>query len=70
MNIQFKNELSIFLSQEIEKAKNNALLTDEASKFIVTGHSQAGDKYHAEAAAKLAESYAASLKKLKKEIDK
>ncbi|OGM37924.1 hypothetical protein A3F01_02875 [Candidatus Woesebacteria bacterium RIFCSPHIGHO2_12_FULL_38_11] len=53
---------------EIQKAKENAKKTDEASKFIVTGPSQSGDKYHAQNAASLAQSYVNRLEELKLEI--
>src|SRR3990172_5810629 len=57
-----------FLEGEIMRARLNAIKTDEASKFVVTGPSQSGDKYHAQNAASLAASYVARLENLKKEI--
>ena len=68
MTKERKNETLVFLELEIQRAKENAEKTDEASKFIMTGPSQSGDKYHAQNAAALAKSYVKRLEKLKKEI--
>lgn len=71
-----KKSLLVFLEGEIKKARENAYKADEASKFIMTGPSQSGDKqslplrdkYHVEKAADLTHEYLQRLELLKKEI--
>src|SRR3990172_2777571 len=70
MTSEWKKSLLEILDTEIESAKVSVAKTDEASKFIVTGWSQSGDKYHAQMAADLAASYLKRLKDIRNEIEK
>ena len=58
------------LDIEIYKIRESAKKTDEASKVKLTGWSAAGDKYHALAAADLADSFLKRLEFLKNELQK
>lgn len=69
MTKEEKNTLLTYIKSEVQKAKENAAKADEASKFIVSGPSQSGDKYHAQNAADLANSYVKELEKLNSEIN-
>lgn len=64
-----KKELIEFIDTEIARLRQSAAQADEASKFIVTGPSQSGDKYHSENSAALAQEYLFRVIKLKKEIE-
>lgn len=56
------------LEVEIEKVRESAEKTDEASKDKMSGFSAAGDKYHARNASDLTKRYLQRLKLLKDEI--
>jgi len=68
MTKEEKDILLVYIKEEIRKAKENADKADEASKFIISGPSQSGDRYHAQNAADLAGAYVQELEKLNKEI--
>jgi transcription elongation GreA/GreB family factor len=80
MNKIKKDEILKYLDRELLKIRESAKVTDEASKFTMTGYSQAGDKkslakeylgkYHTTKAAELTEEYLKRLEKLKNEIIK
>lgn len=69
MTKEEKDLLQNYIKEEIQKAKQSALQADEASKFIISGPSQSGDRYHAQNAADLANAYVLELEKLNKEIE-
>lgn len=68
MTHERKGQLLEFLGLEIKRVKEVARKADEASKFILTGPSQSGDRYHSENAAELAKSYLKRLEKLVEEV--
>lgn len=68
MTTEKKDLLLRYIESEIQKAKENALKADEASKLIISRPSQSGDQYHAQKAADLAQLYVSNLERLKKEI--
>jgi transcription elongation GreA/GreB family factor len=70
MNKVKKDQILKLLDVEIEKIRESANKTDEASKVRLTGWSAAGDKYHAMAAADLIKNYLKRLELLKKELEK
>lgn len=68
MTTEKKDLLLHYIESEIQKAKENALKADEASKLIVSGSRRSGDKDHLQNVADLAQLYVSNLEKLKKEI--
>ena len=68
MNKIKKEEIRSILSLELNKIRESAEKTDEATKERLTGWSAAGDKYHAQAASDLTKSYLQKLELLDKEL--